>query len=267
LSIHDRDDDNGENDRSIGYMENEMPTTMTAMAAATVVLVHGAWADGSSWNRVIERLQAKHIEVTSVQNPLTSLADDVAATRRAISGASGPVILVGHSWAGAVITEAGDDPKVKALVYVAAFAPDKGQSVNDLGKGAPPSPGVRSSIVSPDGFITISEKGIVEDFAQDLPKAESQVLFATQGPTAARVFDDKLSVAAWHDKPSWYIVSKQDRMIDPNAERAMARAMKAHITELDASHVSMLSKPDDVTAVIEGAIAAVTTRHKVSATQ
>src|SRR5271155_6214737 len=160
-----------------------MPASSATLAAVTVVLVHGAWADGSSWNKVISRLQHKGIEVVAVQNPLTSLADDVAATHRAIAAAPGPVVLVGHSWGGAVITQAGDDPKVKALVYVAAFAPPVGMSVNDMGKGAPPSPGVRSSIVSPDGFITISEKGIVEDFAQDLPKAESQVLFATQGPT------------------------------------------------------------------------------------
>jgi len=228
-----------------------------ALLAATVILVHGAWADGSSWSKVISRLQEKGVEAVAVQNPLTSLNDDVAAVDRAIAAAKGPVVLVGHSWAGAVITQAGGDPKVKALVYVAAFAPDAGMSVNDLGKGAPPTPGLKEVVADPSGFLTITKKGIMEDFAQDLPKTESAVLAATQGPTAAKAFDDKLTIAAWHEKPSWYVVSKQDRMIDPNGERAMAKAMKAHTTEVDASHVSMLSRPDAITAIIMEAIQSV----------
>jgi len=224
------------------------------VVAATVILVHGAWADGSSWSKVISRLQQKGVQTVAVQNPLTSLNDDVAAVNRAIASAKGPVVLVGHSWAGAVITQAGGDPKVKALVYVAAFAPDVGMSINDLGKGAPPTPGLKEVVADPSGFLTITKKGIMEDFAQDLPKTESAVLAATQGPTAAKAFDDKLTVAAWRDKPSWYVVSEQDRMIDPNGERAMAKAIKAHTKEVDASHVSMLSRPDAITAVIMEAI-------------
>jgi pimeloyl-ACP methyl ester carboxylesterase len=236
-----------------------MAVTSTTVEAATVVFVHGAWADGSSWSKVITRLQQKGVEVIAVQNPLTSLADDVAAVHRALEAVKGSVVLVGHSWGGAVISQAGADPKVKALVYVAAFAPDAGASVNDLGKGAPPSPGLKEVVASPEGFLTITKKGIMEDFAQDLTKLESALLAAVQGPTAAKAFDDKLTVAAWHDKPTWYVVSKQDRMISPDGERAMARAIHAHVTEVDASHVSMLSKPDAIAAVIEDAMKAINT--------
>jgi pimeloyl-ACP methyl ester carboxylesterase len=234
-----------------------MPATLAAAAAVTVILVHGAFADGSSWNKVIANLQKKSIEVVAVQNPLSSLADDVAATDRAIDAAKGPVVLVGHSWAGAVITQAGDDPKVKALVYIAALAPDAGMTANDLGKGAPLLPWQKAAVLSKDGFLTIPEATVESEFAQDLPKSQARILAATQGPMAARAFDDKLSVAAWHDKPCWYIVSKMDHMISPDAERAMARTIKAHVTQLNSSHVSMLSHPDDVTKVIEEAVASI----------
>jgi len=232
-----------------------MPANLSALSAATVIFVHGAFADGSSWNRVIPFLQQKSVHVVSVQNPLSSLANDVAATRRAIDQAKGPVVLVGHSWAGAVITQAGSDPKVRALVYVAAFAPEAGMSVNDMGKGAPPLPWQKSIIVSADGYITLPAKVVAEDFAQDVPKREAEILAATQGATATRAFDDKLSIAAWHGKPCWYIVSKRDRMITPEAERAMAHAIGARVTEIDASHVVMLSHPNKVAAVIESALA------------
>jgi pimeloyl-ACP methyl ester carboxylesterase len=238
-----------------------VPAHLAAAAAATVILVHGAFADGSSWNKVIANLQRKSIDVIAVQIPMSSLADDVAATDRAIEAAKGPVVLVGHSWAGAVITEAGDDPKVEALVYIAALAPDAGMSANDLGKGAPLLPWQKAVVVSGDGFMTIPEKTVESEFAQDLPKSQARILAATQGPIAVRAFDDKLSIAAWRDKPSWYIVPKMDHMIAPDAERAMARAMKAHITEIDSSHVVMLSHPDKVTAVIEDALASATSFH------
>jgi pimeloyl-ACP methyl ester carboxylesterase len=234
-----------------------MPDTSAALLAATVILVHGAWVDGSSWSKVISRLQQRGVEAVAVQNPLTSLDDDVAAVNWAIASAKGPVVLVGHSWGGAVITQAGGDPKVKALIYVAAFAPDVGMSINNLGRGAPPTPGLKEVVASPSGFLTITKKGIMEDFAQDLLKSESAVLAATQGPTAAKAFDDNLTVAAWHDRPSWYVVSKQDRMIAHDGERAMAKAIKAHVSEVDASHVSMLSQPDAITAVILEAVKAV----------
>jgi len=227
------------------------------MSAATVIFVHGAFADGSSWDKVITQLQRKSVDVVSVQNPLSSLADDVAATKRAIEQAKGPVILVGHSWAGVVITQAGDDPKVKALVYVAAFAPDVGMSVNDLGKGSPPLPWQKALIVSKDGYLTLPTTYVASDFAQDLPKSTTALIAATQGPTAARAFDDKVTVAAWHGRPCWYIVAKRDRMISPAAERAMAKSINAHTSEIDSSHVPMMSQPDRVTAVIEGALASV----------
>jgi hypothetical protein len=153
------------------------------------------------------------------------------------------VILVGHSWAGAVITQAGADPKVKALVYINAFAPDAGQPVNDLGKGAAPLPWQKTIIAGKDGFIWIPPDSIAANFAQDLPRSQAMIIAATEGPTASRAFDEKLTIAAWHDKPSWYIVSRKDRMIAPDAGRAMARAIKARVTEVDSSHVVMLSHP------------------------
>src|SRR2546421_10243683 len=162
-----------------------------------IVIVHGAWADGSSWSKVIPLLQAKGLHVVAVQNPLTSLADDVAATSRAIALQDGPVLLVGHSYGGVVITEAGNDPQVGGLVYVAALAPSDGESIASVTKPFPPAP--LGSEVRPDanGFLTVTPKGIAEDFAQDLPDNGNQVLTATQGPTAAAVFGDTITTAAW----------------------------------------------------------------------
>jgi len=225
----------------------------------TVVLVHGAFADGSSWEKVIPLLQAKGVRVVAVQNPLTSLADDVAAAKRVIADQPGPVILVGHSWAGTVITEAGDDPKVAALVYVAAFAPDVGQTTNDLGKGGPPPPG--SASIKPDsaGFLYLTPEGVAKDFAQDLPASQAKVMAATQGPVASKAFDDKVTHAAWKNKPSWYVVAEKDRMIQPDLERALAKKMNAKTTVLPTSHVAMLSRPKDVAAVVLAAVAATPT--------
>jgi pimeloyl-ACP methyl ester carboxylesterase len=226
-------------------------------AQKTVVLVHGAFADGSSWDKVIPILQAKGLKVVAVQNPLTSLADDVAAGKRVIDGQSGPVILVGHSWGGTVITQLGDDAKVAALVYVAAFSPDVGESTNDLGKGGPPPPG--SANIRPDsaGFLYLTPEGVAKDFAQDLPAAQTKVMAVTQGPIFAKAFDEKVSKAAWKSKPSWSIVAEKDRMIQPDLERAMAKKINAKITALPTSHVPMQSRPSDVAAVIVAAAAAV----------
>jgi pimeloyl-ACP methyl ester carboxylesterase len=216
----------------------------------TVVLVHGAFADGSSWEKVIPLLQAKGLKVIAVQNPLTSLADDVAAAKRVIDSQSGPVILVGHSWGGTVITEAGGNAKVAALVYVAAFAPDAGQSTSELGKDLPAPPG--SSSIRPDGsgYLYLTPEGVAKDFAQDLPPAQTKVMGATQGPVAAKSFDEKVTNAAWKSKPSWFIVAENDRMIQPDLERAMAKKINAKTTSLPASHAAMLSRPNDVAAVI-----------------
>src|ERR1700686_1969221 len=161
-----------------------------------VVIVHGAWADGSSWSKVIPLLQAKGLHVVAVQNPLTSLADDVAATKRAIAMQDGPVLLVGHSYGGVVITEAGNDPKVVGLVYVAALAPSGGDPLSSISKPYPPTPLGAEIHADPDGFLTLTAKGIAEDFAQDLPDKEKQLLTATQAPTAAAVFGATITTAA-----------------------------------------------------------------------
>jgi pimeloyl-ACP methyl ester carboxylesterase len=226
-----------------------------AKPVKNIVLVHGAFADGSSWAKVIPILQAKGYKVTAVQNPLTSFADDLAATNRVLAQQDGPVILVGHSWAGVVITEAGMDPKVVGLVYVAAFAPDQGEAVGDLGKAYPPPPALAAPIVDKDGFLSLSTDAVVKHFASDLPASEARVIAATQGPIAGSAFGAQVSGVAWKTKPSWYIVSKLDGAIAPDEERFFAKRMKATTTELDASHVSMLSQPKAVAAVIMDAAA------------
>jgi pimeloyl-ACP methyl ester carboxylesterase len=232
-----------------------------AQAAAapktTVVLVHGAFADGSSWNRVIPLLQAKGLEVVAVQNPLSSLVDDAAAARRAIEAAPGPVVLVGHSWGGAVITEAGDDPRVKALVYVAAFALDKGESVNDLLKAGPPPAWASQLRRDSAGFLTLPADVVAKDFAQDLPAGEVKLIAATQGPWAERCTADVLSAGAWHERASWYLLAENDHMIDPHAQAAMAARIGANVTRVAASHVPMLSQPQQVAAVIAAAAASI----------
>ncbi len=233
------------------------PAATPVATGPTVVLVHGAWADGSSWSKVIPLLQAKGIRVLTVQNPLTSLADDVAATKRVLAAVQGPVVLVGHSWAGTVITEAGTDPKVKALVYVAAFANKEGQSGGDLVAAYDKTPALATVWDDGQGFLRQTEQGMLDNFAPDLPKEEARTLFVTQGPLAASTFGDKVTVPAWKTVPSWYIVSANDRVINPQMERDLAAAMKAKTTVLASSHVSLLSHPKEVAAVIEDAVATV----------
>lgn len=224
-----------------------------ASSDKTVVLVHGAFADGSSWNSVINKLHNQHTEVIAVQLPLTSLKDDVAATQRAIARAHGDVVLVGHSWGGTVISEAGNDARVKALVYVAAFAPDSGQSTADLAGSYPAPPGSAGIAKTADGYLYLPGKSVSEDFAPDIKAGEQNALTATQGPIRADAFAEKVTHAAWHDKPSWYVVSKNDRMINPDLERAMAKAIHAKTTEVAASHVSMVSHPEEIARTIEQA--------------
>jgi pimeloyl-ACP methyl ester carboxylesterase len=215
-----------------------------------VVLVHGAFADGSSWDKVIPILQAKGLHVVAVQNSLKSLDDDAAATKRVIEQQNGPVILVGHSWAGAVITQAGNDDKVKALVYVAAFAPDKDQSINDILKGKP-APSWASALQKDSaGYLTLSTDAIIHDFAQDLPVAQARLVAATQGPWFAGCTDDKVTEAAWHNKPSWWVLTEKDHMIPAPLQAAMAQQIGATVVKVDASHAAMLSKPADVAAAI-----------------
>jgi pimeloyl-ACP methyl ester carboxylesterase len=220
-----------------------------------IVLVHGAWADGSCWSKVITLLQAKGFHVVAVQNPLTSLADDVAATKRIIALQDGPVILVGHSYAGVVITEAGNDPKVVGLVYVAAFAPGDGESINSVSKPYPPAP--LGGELRPDdqGFLTATPKGIAEDMAQDLPAGEQRILTATQGQTSGSVFGATITTAAWKSKPSWALIAGNDRAIPPQLENDEAVAIKATSITVPANHLAMLSHPKEVAELIEQAAA------------
>ncbi len=223
--------------------------------AATVVFVHGAFADGSSWDDIIPTLHARGLKVVSVQNPLSSLAEDVAATRRALDAQTGPVVLVGHSWGGMVITEVGHHPRVRSLVYVAAFAPSVGQSVNDLARDYPKPTGIDHLIVDKEGFATLSFEGISKHFAQDVPIAKHRLMAATQGPIRAAAFDEKVSVTAWSTKPSWFIVSEQDRMIQPALQLDSAKKLSATTIRVSAGHVPQLSKPTVVTQAILDAAA------------
>lgn len=199
--------------------------SMAADSIKNVVLVHGAWADGNSWSKIIPLLEERGLHVVAVQNPLTSLADDVAATKRVIDAQDGPVVLVGHSYGGAVISEAGNNPKVARLVYVAAFGPDTGESVGTTAKDfAPPPVGSEVRPIA-DGFLVLTKKGVTEDFAQDLSSHEKSVLVATQAPTSGSVFGAPMTDAAWRNKPAWYVVAENDRMINPDYERFAAKRM------------------------------------------
>jgi pimeloyl-ACP methyl ester carboxylesterase len=217
--------------------------------ANNVVLVHGAWADGSSWAEVIPYLQAAGLKVTAVQNPLTSLEDSVAATRRALALQDGPTVLAGHSWGGTVVSEAGADPKVSALVYVAARAPDAGEDFVALA-GKYPTPPARAGIEAHDGFTTLSEDAFLKHFANGVEPKLAKTLYAVQWPTAASIFAGRTSAAAWHSKPSWYAVSKDDQTINPDFERFLAKRMNATTVELDAGHLSLVSHPKEIADLI-----------------
>jgi pimeloyl-ACP methyl ester carboxylesterase len=231
-----------------------VPVIADAQSAAkpvkNIVLVHGAFADGSSWSKVIPILEAQGYHVVAVQNPLTSLADDVAATKRVIALQDGPVILVGHSWGGAVITQAGDDAKVAGLVYVAAYAPDAGESANSASSPFGITEGQKQIRVDAQKFATMTSQGIIEDFAQGLPMPERRIVLAVQGDSYGPMFDEKLTVAAWKSKPSWVVVSANDRMLPPAMERAEQKRLNAHATVLPTCHLAMLEEPAKVAAVI-----------------
>ncbi|WP_206026419.1 alpha/beta hydrolase [Roseimicrobium sp. ORNL1] len=222
-------------------------------AKPTIVLVHGLWADGSSWNKVITPLVEDGFEVISVQNPTTTLEDDVAAANAAIERAKGDVILVGHSWGGFVITESGAHPKVKGLVYVAAFAPDKGETVPTLSANAAPTK-LSDFLKETNGLLTVSKEGVFKVFAGDLPKSEQEVIYVVQQPASPKVFAGVGQQAAWKTKPSWYVVASQDKTINPELEAWMAKRAKSKTTVLEASHVAMLSKPKEVLEVILDAV-------------
>lgn len=218
-----------------------------------IVLVHGAFADGTSWSRVIPLLEADGYHVVAVQNPLTSLADDVAATKRAIALQDGPVILVGHSWGGAVITQAGNDPKVAGLVYIAAYAPDVGESANDASTPYGLTEGQKSIRLDDQKFATMTSQGMLEDFAQCLSVSERKLILAVQGESYGPMFAEKLTTAAWKTKPSWVVISADDRMLPPAMERAEEKKLNATATVLPTCHLAMLKAPVKVAAVISDA--------------
>jgi pimeloyl-ACP methyl ester carboxylesterase len=221
----------------------------SAPKARNVVLVHGLFADGSCWSEVIARLQSRGIRATAVQNPLTTLADAVAATQRALALQQGPTVLVAHSFAGMIITEAGVDPNVSALVYVAARAPDANEDYTALAKQYPTPPASAGIVWSGDEG-QLSEEAFLHDFAGDLPAEKARVLYAVQAPFQRSLLAGKTTHAAWRSKPSWYAVSTEDRTINPDLERFMAKRMGAKTIEVKASHLSLISQPDTITGLI-----------------
>jgi pimeloyl-ACP methyl ester carboxylesterase len=225
----------------------------------SVVLVHGAFADASSWRKVIPLLEKDGFTVTAVQIPLNSLADDVATTKRVIDAQKDDVILVGHSYGGAVITDAAaGNPKVKGLVYVAAFAPDAGEALGGLIERFSPSPLGTALVPDSAGFLYIDRTKFLNVFANDLPKDEAALLAATQKPIAGAIFGEGVKAAAWKTIPSWYVVSTQDNAINPDLERFMAKRIGAQTKEIKASHVSFISNPAEVAKLVEAAAAAAT---------
>lgn len=220
-----------------------------ALKSRNIVLVHGLYADGSCWSEVIPLLQAAGANVTAVQNPLTTLAEAAAATARVLARQDGPTVLVGHSFAGTIISEVGGAANVAALVYVAARAPDAGEDYAALAKTYPAAP-ASAGIVYDGDQGRLTEEAFLRDFAGDVPREKARVLFAVQQPFARGLVTEKTSQAAWRSKPTYYAVSARDRTIDPDLERFMAKRMKAHTIELPASHVSMISRPRTIADLI-----------------
>jgi pimeloyl-ACP methyl ester carboxylesterase len=222
-------------------------------AAISVVLVHGGFVDGSGWEGVYHILTKDGYNVCIVQNPTLSLADDVAVTRRAIASQSGRVILVGHSYGGVVITEAGNDPKVAALVYIAAFAPDAGESVASIIKDPPPGAPVPPILPPLDGFLFLDRAKFAASFAADVDAQKAAFMADSQVPWGVDALGGAVSKPAWQSKPSWYLVATQDKMIPPPAQQFMAKRAGATVTEIAASHAVYVSQPNAVAALIEKA--------------
>jgi pimeloyl-ACP methyl ester carboxylesterase len=223
--------------------------------ARNVVLVHGLFADGSCWSDVIARLQSAGMTATAVQNPLTNLQDAVAETRRVLTEQDGPTVLVGHSFSGVLVSETGLDPKVTALVYVAARAPDAGEDYAALAKRFP-TPPASAGIVFDGDVGRLTEEAFLRDFAGDLPPERARVLYAVQQPFHKALVAEKTTQAAWHSKPSFYAVSTEDRTINPDLERFMAKRMSADTIELQSSHLSPISHPKEIAQLILRAAAA-----------
>jgi len=227
----------------------------------SVVLVHGNFVDGAGWKGVYRILARDGYPVSIVQNPTVSLADDVAATQRVIGAQSGPVLLVGHSYGGAVISEAGNDPKVAGLVFITAFAPDKGESVQTL-IGNPP-PGAGPPILPPqDGFLLLDRSKFAAAFAADVNADEAAFMAASQVPAGVGSLSGAVTTPAWRTKPSWYLVATADKMIPPVAQQSMAKRAGATVTEAEGSHAIFVSRPDVVASIIEQAATAISAKGK-----
>jgi pimeloyl-ACP methyl ester carboxylesterase len=236
--------------RAVLARSNEGRTVMAGHSAPTVVLVHGGFVDGAGWEGVYNILKKDGYNVSIVQNPTTSLADDVAATRLAIAQAQGPVVLVGHSYGGVVVSEAGTDPKVAGVVYIAAFAPDKGESVESLIKNPPPGAPVPPILPPQNGFLFLDRAKFRASFAADVGEAKAAFLADSQVPWGLGALSGAVSEPAWKSKPSWYLIATEDRMIPPPAQRQMATRAGATIAETAASHAVYISKPEAVAAII-----------------
>ena len=225
------------------------------MASPTIVLVHGLWGGAAHWSKVIVQLSKLGYEsIRAVENPLTSLADDVERTRKMIAQQKGPVLLVGHSYGGVVITEAGNQPNVVGLVYIAAFAPDVGESVAVINEAVPPTSGAANVVPDSDGFLWIAPKKFHESFCQDLTAEEALVMSVTQKAPLGSAFGHRVTAPAWKSKPTWYQIASEDRMIASENQRRMAARLSARkVITLNASHASMASKPLEVSALIDEA--------------
>lgn len=239
--------------RSIPAARADTPVSRTPIAdvrAHNVVLVHGLYADGSSWIDVVPHLQAAGLHVAVVQNPLTTLADATAETRRVLALQQGPTVLAGHSWSGTIVSEVGNDPSISALAYIAARAPDADEDFSALAKRFPTPPASMGVVVTPDGYAQLDEPTFLRDFAGGVPTERARALYAVQGRNLSTLTGERPTTAAWHDKPSWYQVSAQDRTISPELERFLAQRMNAHTVELDTLHLSLVTQPQPVAAVI-----------------
>ncbi|MEP7286723.1 MAG: alpha/beta hydrolase [Chloroflexota bacterium] len=232
-------------------------------ALPNIVLVHGAWADGSSWSGVIQRLQKDGYNVTAPQFPLTTLVDNVARLNQVLAMQTGPTIVVGHSYGGQIITALGKDaPNVVGLVYIAAFGLDEGESLQALLSQGPPPPALAHLIIDKQGFAWLPHDDFVKHFAADVDPVQANVMFAVQQPLSAAALGEKMGVPAWKSFPSWYLVATKDEAIPPDAERLFAKRMGATTVEVASSHVAMVSHPADVTKLIEMAAQTILTGKK-----
>ena len=238
-----------------GMGKDLMAQTNTSTLVKNVVLVHGGFVDGSGWEGVYQALKKDGYTVAIVQNPTISLADDVAVTKRAIAAQNGPVILVGHSYGGAVITEAGNDPKVAGLVYITAFAPDKGESVSSLIKDAPPGAPVPPILPPQDGYLLLDKAKFPAAFAGDVSPDAASFMADSQVPWGREAVNGAITLPAWRTKPSWYLVTTEDKMIPPDAQRAMSKRAGSTVVEVKASHAVYVSQPQAVAHFIEKAAA------------